>query len=388
MARSGIFLVLALLLALAGCGKPAAPELTESDFNQSLTEFTSGTTDVIGGLQGDLAIKAITSKPSGSADPITLALGGISALSQQKTVSIESINSLLERAIPLDAAGGLVHGKWDYDPTANGGSGAWVKDTAYSGDDFILNWPFEDDNGGHHNASLVIDWNYGGSPTVIVKDQDGDSVEVPTSAKLTLYIDGDDSSHVAGYISGTFAWYTGSCGSILEPTSVNIQGRFGVSDYVEFNASLTVTDNRIATQGSIDAHVGSDSGHVSWNLSANGQATRGSNCFIDEFNVSGGHVNFQASTTSDGETESLEFNTDFTINYDDEGNLESIGLSNGFLKLNGRVAFTFEGVLDDSNENGIPGENVTIHFADGDTTLERLLQDYGVGSSSLLPGSF
>jgi len=64
----------------------------------------------------------------------------------------------------------------------------------------------------------------------------------------------------------------------------------------------------------------------------------------------------------------------------------SADLSNGYLKVNGEVAFTFEGTLDDENMDGIPGENVTVHFADGDTTLDQILKDNGfTGVGDYLP---
>jgi len=369
----GIIAVLALLVALMGCSKQPTTGLSKDEFKQSLNEFTASTTGVVGGFQNDLALQAMLNAPLGSDSPVTFTLGDVYAISQQKKASPTSVRNLVARVIPLSNSGDLTRGKWVY----NDRDERWEEDGDYSGDDLVASWPFADSEGGSHTASLVVDWNVGGAPTVRVKDQQGQTVESPTKAKLTLYVDGNDAAHVAGYLNAAFAWYNSSCGLIQEPTSAKLEGRLGGDDYLSFDVSLAVSDSLTSSKGRFGAGSGASSSSVSWELSARGQANRDSSCFIVSFDVSSGSLNYKTSTSDNGNSQSLELNTDFAINYDRHAAPASAELSNGFLKLNGQTAFTFEGTLDDSNHNGVPGENVTVHFADGSSTLEQVLRENG-----------
>ncbi|HEX7022189.1 MAG TPA: hypothetical protein VF171_04980, partial [Trueperaceae bacterium] len=59
--------------------------------------------------------------------------------------------------------------------------------------------------------------------------------------------------------------------------------------------------------------------------------------------------------------------------------------------INGQVAVTFAGTLDDANQNGVVGDNLIVTFQDGDTqSLESILENLSgiLGSGSIMmPGT-
>ncbi len=369
LAATSILLVLALLFTLAGCGgqsQPQQPQLKQADFDQSFSGFTEDVGAVANEVGQDLALLALAKMPNGAPGPASSNALTLMQLSQPNLASSADVSSLIRRITPL-SGGTLPYGRLVYNETSH----RWERDSSYSGDDLVLVWSFEDVSNESHGAQLTTDWNYQGHETVDATAKDGSTVELPTDTYVSLEVDGSE----VGHVHGQFAWYSGtSCGTIAEPTSVSINGRFGASDHVDFSdISLQVSDSRVVFSGSISASAGGDSGSFSWSLTANGSAVRGDDCFMEKFNTNDGNLNLQSSVTKSGQTESSEFNTNFTVNYDSTNTPSSLDLSNGYFKLNGQTAFTFSGTLDDSNHNGIPGENVTVTFADGSTTLEELI---------------
>jgi len=282
-------------------------------------------------------------------------------LSRPNLASSTDVGSLVRRLVPLaGSTDTLTRGKWVYDEDNSN----WDEDNSYTGDDLILVWNFKDASNANCTAQLTADWNYQGHATVNAKTKDGSTVELPTDAYIKLEVDGSE----VGHVRGQFSWYSGNCGTIAEPAHVIIDGRFGVSDRLDLDGiELQISNEQVVFKGKISASAGGDSGSFSWNLTANGSAVRGSDCFLDKFNTNSGSLNLKSSVTKGGQTESAEFYTNFVINYDSSNNPSSLELSNGYFKLNGQTAFTFSGTLDDSNGNGVPGENVTVTFADGST---------------------
>ncbi len=366
LAGTSILLVLALLFALAGCGGQQQAQLKQTDFNQSFSGYTDDVGAVAEEMRQDLALQALAKMPGDAPGPVSSTALTLMQLSQPNLASSADVGSLIRRITPL-SGGTLTYGKWVYNET----SGSWDQDSSYTGDDLVLVWNFKDASNESHGAQLTADWNYQGHDTVDAKDVDGSIVELPTDTYIKLEVDGTE----VGHVRGQFTWYTGSCGTIAEPTHVIIDGRFGASDHLDLDGiELQVSATQVVFKGSISASAGGDSGSFSWNLTANGAAVRGSDCFMEEFTTSDGSLNLQSSVTKGGQTESSEFNTNFAVNYS-SGEPSSLDLSNGYFKLNGQTAFTFSGTLDDSNHNGIPGENVTVTFADGSTTLEQLIMN-------------
>ncbi|GEM90057.1 hypothetical protein ODE01S_14910 [Oceanithermus desulfurans NBRC 100063] len=352
-----------LILALAACNTQIKPQATQADFDQSVQDYQADLGAVAAAAGQDLALQALMATPSGAPGLPTGALAANLMNLGAGPLSPSDALKLLGGIVPL-ADQNLERGKWDYDPAVPG----WVQDSNYSGDDLVLTWPFDDDQSNAHTAALTFDWNYGAA-TVDVRESDGTTSEAPQDMQITLRVDGN----AAGSLHGQFAWYDCSGTPIAEPTSVALSGSAGVNDRVAFTFNLSASDTRIQTSGSFSVTAGGDSSSLSWDVWVNGAMTRDASCFSQDFDASGGHVNFATSESVGGESQSFEFNTDFTLNFDAGGNPISAVLANGFVKVDGTVALTFSGTLDDANGNCVPGENVSLVFADGSLTLEQYL---------------
>ncbi|HHO58208.1 hypothetical protein [Oceanithermus desulfurans] len=357
-----------LILALAACSTQIKPQATQADFDQSVQDYQADLGTIAAAAGQDLALQALLATPAGAPGLPTSALAANLMSLGAGPVSPTDALKLLGGIAPL-ADQNLERGKWDYDPAVPG----WVQDSSYTGDDLVLTWPFDDDQSNAHTAALTFDWNYGAA-TVDVLEADGTTSEVPQDMQITLKVDGN----AAGSLRGQFAWYDCSGTPIAEPTSVAISGSAGVNDRVAFTFNLSASDTRIRTSGSFEVSTGGDSGRATWDVWADGAMTRDAACFSQDFDVSGGHVNFTTSESVGGESHSFEFNTDFTLNFDAGGNPTSAVLANGFVKVDGAVAVTFSGTLDDANGNCVPGENVSLVFADGSLTLEQYLIAQGM----------
>ncbi len=364
-----------LLLALVACSTsttPLEPQTTQADFGQSVQDFQAGLGTVAAAASQDLALQALKATPPGAPG---LPVGALAANLMQlgaPPLTPDGALKLLGGLVPL-ADQNLERGKWDYDPNIPG----WVEDNDYTGDDLVLSWPFTDTDRVGHVAELTLDWN-AEAPTVDVRGPDGTTSEVPQGMQVTLEVDGDE----VGSLRGLFAWYSCDGTLIAEPTSVVLSGSAGVSDRVGFNFDLRASDTLIESSGSIEVTAGGNRADLSWEVSAGGQFTRGTDCFFEDFDADSGHINFYTSETVGGDTSSFDFNTDFSLNFNAFGGLDSAVLSNGFVMVDGSVAVTFSGTLDDSNHNCVPGENVTLNFADRSTSLE----DYLINEWGASPG--
>jgi len=365
--RAGLLLALALALALAACGGQQQAGMSQDDFGQSFGGYTSDIGQVMDGLKQDLALQALLDMPQNAPGPMSNFAVSLASLSGQNLINSLSAGTLAQRFVPF-SAGALTYGRWVYNET----TGDWVQDGNYTGDDLVLVWNFEDESHASHSAQLTADWNYQEHATVDAKDVDGSTVELPTDAYVSLVIDSSE----AGHLRGQFTWYSGACGTIAEPTQATINGRFGDQQRLELNdIALSISDTQVSFTGQIKAVDGNDYASFDWSITANGHNVRGSDCFSERFDTTGGNVNLKSSEKNGSQQENSEFNTNFAVNYDNSNMPESLDLNNGYFKLNGQVALTFSGTLDDSNGNGVPGENVTVTFADGSTTLEELIMN-------------
>jgi len=104
---------------------------------------------------------------------------------------------------------------------------------------------------------------------------------------------------------------------------------------------------------------------------------RGSDCFVDTFEPENGAVDVLLFSEQAGITSSFGVDLAFdTIVFDDvTGELVSVDLD-GDLTVDGAAAVTFSGTLDDDDADGIPGDNLVLVFANGDTTtLEAFIEN-------------
>lgn len=328
---------LAIAAVLAACSQPQSPALTADDVQKDLDSLQSGAMTVL----GDASL----------ADLSTL-LDGIDAS-------------------PFLATGPeLPRGVYQYDPVAV----AW--DLVEPSDDLELHWEVQ---GTGEAALLVVDWD--ASAATVVRTLPGDDdVELPQGASVVLSLD----SVVVASFDQTADWPLNACGYLTEPGSFHVSGSVASS-----GTTLTVDETGIAISGTgadvdVESHGGlevasaSGSAWLDWTLGLALTATRDDvTCAIVDAEVKSGHLAVDLGAQTPTEDASVGFATNFAINLPQAaGDPTTLSLSAGRLTLDGTLAVTWAGVLDDSNANGVPGENLTLTFADGTMTLEEFLTEH------------
>ena len=350
-------LLTVLLLLLSACGgtgaeptKDAAPEMTRAQFNQAVGGLGMNMLSVGTSLQNDTGIQAIAAFPS----------GGLFGGDSSPPPPLPDLGGQLESSADTS----LPRGIYIYDEETQ----EWI----LTGDsqNLVLQWSFLTSSGATSTAEAMVDW---GDDTQKVSSYQS-SVEVPTEMTVALQVDGA----AAGNLDVSFAWYSAAaCGAILEPTSINLDGYIGSSARVTFD-DLTVAlldgdggADTLLTSGMVSATAGEDSAELSWNVSVGGEVQRSDDCYVEGAEVDEATVRADVSATSAGNTRSLGFG----VKVDDiVTEPASAKLSNGVVEVDGKTAVTFAGTLDDANGNEVPGENVTLNFADGESvTLEAFL---------------
>ena len=327
-------LLMALLIGLlAACGSDApdaqAPtaQLSETQTNAAFGDLSSELVRTVFSMNGDTSSVALRQFPKDAANfPLT----------QQET----------QQALP--------RGLYIYDAEQN----AWQR----RGDDdaLVLTWPYSDLSANEVTATLTFDW-AAGAQTITVAGPAGESFEAPTSLDVTVVAGEQEVADVNLALS---YYSSAECGTIAEPTRLNVNGTGSLFDLNNVGYSVTEEDgaDSVTTQGEVTSKEGPVLG---WNVTVNGERERES-CFTSDYKPASGSVNVSLAS----EAGSFAFATDID-NIEDE----SVGLSNGTVQIDGATALSFEGTLDDQNGNGVPGENVDLSFAGGNTTtLEQALQ--------------
>jgi hypothetical protein len=263
------------------------------------------------------------------------------------------------------AAHELPRGVFEYDPELD----EW--DLVEPSELLELRWTFFDLEDVERDAVLMIDW---GATTTV--DDYGELTEVPTddmSASLSV-----DGAQVAAFDVG-FAWFSApECpDGILEPTSFAIDGSIGTEATLTLNGvGFRLTPILLDTSGEIVMAAGGDAVGVVWDIALDVTVDRAPDCYIDDFAVTGGSLAVTTYSDRAGTRSSLGLNLTF-------GNLEidpdlgpiAVDLEGG-LDIDGVPAVSFAGTLDDEDGDGIPGDNLILTFADGETmTLEAFLEE-------------
>lgn len=279
----------------------------------------------------------------------------------------------------------LARGTYTYDPAT--GTCSRSADT----DDLVLRYPYQDyQDNTTAAAELNVDW----GDTLDVAGRDGELVEVPTAMTASLSADGRE----VATLSADTSWYNApNCGSadgILEPTSVSLSGNVGSLGFKNIGYSLS--DTELTVQGAVTA--GSELS-ADLTLTLNGTLTRAP-CFVENFKADSGALDFGLASSLGDEDHSFRIATNFSDivladDFMDGGFMDdamdftvdlrgfvSVRLSDGTVTVDGDTAATFEGVLDDENANGTPGENVTIQFSGGGSTT---LEAYLMGHDGMMP---
>ncbi len=295
----------------------------------------------------------------------------------------EPLGKSFRAAFRVFAATSLPRGVYAFDAD----NWRWTKEG--EADVLSLTWPYDPDYPDYSSpdypdgpgegalSTLVLDW-AAGAPTVSVSTPWGEQVEAPTALNFSLVAGGVSAADVTVSLD----YYTAdTCGgSILEPTRLAVDGSGTLLTLENVGYSVTEGDqDTIATQGTLTLAADAERLTLSWEVAVNGDLTR-EPCFSSSFLPESGSVATSLDATLGGEAYSLAFGLEFDGLDIAEG---SVDLRGGYLTLDGENALTFSGRLDDRNGNGVPGEGVTVTFADGSSkTLEQLLLELERGMSA------
>jgi len=230
---------------------------------------------------------------------------------------------------------------------------------------------------------LFADWDYSSkgasSPTVYVhnpSDTQGQYLqEMPTKAFGSLDLKEDGTKE--GEATFQASWRPSTCLSgkyLTEPGNLSLTGFLqrpaGTGRLVDLQSlSLTTSASQLKlvwnlsllTQGN-DADL-----HTEGSIQINGSSTPGTcGSLLEKFNASSGEVDVKLDTRNHAARLYFKI-TDWNEN------TGAITIQNGYLTVDGKTV-TFAGVLDDANGNCVPGENLTLTFAGGQTmSLETYL---------------
>lgn len=331
-----------------------------------------------------LAVSACDSGPAAGPPEATYsptqtaaALGDVqSDAGQVVTGSFDNLAGRAAQAIPAgppapNASGALPRGIYVWDATAD----AW--DARGPSDDLVLHWSFEDGSAVSHDAELNLDWSVT-DPTVMVRvgDATQGTQEVPQDALARLSVDGAEMGRLAAKV----AWQdTPLCGAILEPATLTLDGYLGDDAHKvavhDASLALPVASGVFSTAGTVSGVSGTNDVSFDWDLAFSGAVTRDPDtCRITDANVTSGHVGLGVASNS--HELRIAFDADAPV-IDDTGMLTSVDLHEGALTIDGDVAVTFEGTLGDANANGVPGDDLQLTFAGGDSmSLESFVQSH------------
>ncbi|ADW21044.1 MULTISPECIES: hypothetical protein [Thermus] len=230
----------------------------------------------------------------------------------------------------------------------------------------------------------LADWDAlnGGTPSPTVEThQPHDTqniLEAPTKAFFA--VDFGENGSNEGEATFTASWRPSTCLNgkyLLEPVSLSLQGFLNHPTSSQrlvdlATLSLTTSSTRLGLEWNLSLLVqGNDSAlHTQGQVVVNGSTTPGiCGSLLENFNPSSGEVSLDLSTP----TKSLHL--EFRVTQVEENPMR-IHIQNGLLRVDSKVV-TFEGILDDQNNNCVPGENLTLHFAGGQAmSLEDFLTQY------------
>lgn len=275
------------------------------------------------------------------------------------------LEGLAPASLPEGEGSDLPRGVYELDEA----SGDWVQ--VADSDDLDLNWT-EDGEA----ARLLIDWD-AASPTVRRTLADGEEVELPTGASASLAVAGE----VVADVDQTAAWPINRCGTLTEPGDVAVDGvvRHGQAQLTLDRVSLSVDAGETAATASTSGRLGlgapAGGAWASWDVRLDLDVTRDeATCRITDGAVVSGRLRLDAGVVGDGGEGSFGVATDFAPVVDPATQeVEGLELTNGRLTLGATLAATWDGVLDDANGNGVPGENLVLTFEDGSMSLEELI---------------
>lgn len=352
---------------LGGCAQDAAPlpsaPLTQQDVAESVASIAEQLERALARAADDEGIVALQGFPQAGALSNPFFGYGVTLMSAKHPGTPGALRALADFDLPRGI----------YTFREQDGSATWMVDG--ESDDLTLNWsydrdPYTADLPGPAEASMTFDWN-AQSPTVEVASPYGESVEVSTSLNLTLLADGVSAADVDVAMS----YYACADGTrILEPTSLSVNGTgsFLSLENVGYSVLETAAGETFQTQGKVTLL---ESGiFLDWGIDIDGELSRDEGCFGESLSLDGGGVAVElGGLTGDVRSVALRFAFDNLLGG------AGPSFSDGAVVINGDEgrAITFAGSLWDTDGNGVPGDDLTVTFADGSrSTLEELLLEW------------
>ncbi len=327
---------LALACGLAACSSPApGPAMTAEEAGERVASLGARAGDVL-------------------ADPALGELG-------------QALGTVLPAGLPPADGHALPRGVYELDEA----SGTWT--LVGPSDDLDLGWAADP---GDVPARLLVDWD-AASPTVTRTLASGDEVELPTGASATLTLDGE----VASALEQTATWPENECGTLTEPGDLYLSGQLTHGDAtlavddVGLSVDAGPTSATLTGSGGLDLTVPAGRAWSSWDAELSLNVTRDEvTCEVTDAAATSGRLRFDAGVETGDGGGSLGFATDFAP-VSDPSAPPGVALANGRLTIDGALAVTWEGVLNDADGDGVPGEDLVLTFEDGTTTLEGFLRE-------------
>ena len=269
----------------------------------------------------------------------------------------------------LDETFALPRGTYELDET----SGAWV--LLENSSELVLRYQTPEP------VEIVVDWDVTSS-TQKVLDGYNNLVEVPTDMLARMTVAGKEAAKIAAKVS----WHNApECGgAILEPSSFSVSGFFGLTTKISFDTTASLNENATSSdsgvsKGFFEITSGEDFERIEWDISATGKVKRATEndlyypaCFILDATVDNVDLSVKAQYKQGNYQERFAVTLNVKPIYQDDFIIAAE--IQGQLQINGAPAVDAKGRLDDSNGNGIPGENVTVTYADGSKeSLEQYL---------------
>jgi len=228
---------------------------------------------------------------------------------------------------------------------------------------------------------LLADWDASTkgtpSPTVETHQPHNTQNTMETPTKAFFAVDFGENGSNEGEATFTARWRPSTCLSgkyLLEPESLELKGFLDhpnanqrLVDLTNLSFTTSTTRLSLAWNFSLLSQGNESALHTQGQVVVNGTTTPGT-CgnLLENFNASSGEVSIDLSTPN------TSLHLSFQVTQVEE-NPVRIHIQNGLLRVDSKVV-TFEGILDDQNNNCVPGENLILHFAGGQTmTLETFL---------------
>jgi len=181
----------------------------------------------------------------------------------------------------------------------------------------------------------------------------------------------------------TGTWPENQCGTLTEPGDLYLDGQVThgdatlVVDMVGFSVDAGEATATADGSGGLELTVPAGRAWVDWDASLELDITRDeATCEITDGKVTSGRLRVDAGVDAEDGEGSVGFATDFAP-VTDPSTAETTGLAltNGRLTIDGELAVTWDGVLDDADGDGVPGENLELTFEDGTMTLEEFIRE-------------